>query len=144
MLIIRILNTATRVKFMLTELSNGPLCHLMSINPIISKFTRLLPNASPAARSGAPTAVTELIPVANSGSDVAEASNNTPTKVLPRPVLNAITSADFAKNPETARIIMVAIMNCSQTRYILNIYSKQKLAVPPKDYTLHHVVNGND
>ena len=63
---------------------------------IIKRLKRLLPKASPAARSAPPdppTDKTELTPVANSGSEVAVASKTTPTKERPRPVLKAIMSA---------------------------------------------------
>ena len=77
-----------------------PFRQIKSIIPMISKLNTLLPNTLPAAKS-APSAppinVTALTPVPNSGKDVAVASNTTPTKDLPSPVLKAIISAFFAR-----------------------------------------------
>ena len=106
------------------ELRIGPLRHLMSINPIIRRFTKLLPNASPAAKSGNPITVTELRPVANSGREVADARSKTPIKVRPSPVLIAITSVDFARKLDTAKISVVATRNC--------IHIKGNDKMPPK------------
>ena len=89
-----------------------PFLQSKSSIPIISRLNILLPKASPAARSAPlfpPIAATELIPIPNSGNQVAVAKSTTPTNDLPNPVLNAITSADFvswvaATNMITARI----------------------------------------
>ena len=68
-------------------LSMWPRRQYRSISPMINRLNRLLPKASPAARSVSPTMRIELIPVPSSGSDVAVASITTPTKDRPKPVL---------------------------------------------------------
>ena len=81
---------------------------MRSNNPIIKRLNILLPNASPAARSAPPDPPmdnTELIPVANSGKEVAVASKTTPTKDLPKPVLKAMISAFFVSCVADIRIV---------------------------------------
>ena len=83
----------------------GPRRQMISKIPIINRLKRLLPKASPAARSAPsdpPIIVTEVIPVPNSGKEVAVASNTTPIKERPNPVLKAIMSADLAETRITA------------------------------------------
>ena len=78
----------TRRVVVLTAVKMGPFRQKISSKPMIKRLNRLLPNASPAARSGVPMNVTELTPVPSSGSDVAVASSPTPMSDWPRPVLN--------------------------------------------------------
>ena len=80
------------------------------------RLKMLLPNASPAARlapAAPPMRVTELIPVPNSGNDVAVANKTTPIKDLPRPVLKAIMSADLVNWVAIPRITAAAMASCS-------------------------------
>ena len=108
----------------------------MSINPIISRLKRLLPNAPPTARSGSPRTATALTPVPSSGSDVAVASRTTPTNVRPSPVLIAITSADFARNSEAPSITTVATPSCAQRIAIV-----LPTPVPAEPVTPFHAAN---
>ena len=90
----------------------GPRPQMMSKIPIINRLKRLLPKASPAARSAPsdpPIIVTEVIPVPNSGKEVAVASNTTPIKERPNPVLKAIMSADLANCVAETRITAAKI-----------------------------------
>ena len=51
------------------------------------------PSTLPTATSGASASVTELMPVASSGSEVTVVSSTNPTQAPDQPVLSAITSA---------------------------------------------------
>ena len=68
------------------------------------RLKRLLPKASPAARSGESTRTMAATPVPSSGRDVAVASSRTPTKARLNPVLNEMMSADLARNCEATRM----------------------------------------
>ena len=99
-----------------TAFNRGPFRHIRSSSPMMNKFTRFAPRAFPAARSGSSTRRMELSPVASSGSDVAVASKTTPTKVRPRPVLKAMTSADFTRKCDAARITEAVAASSSHRR----------------------------
>ena len=58
----------------------------------MSRLKTQLPKISPAARFGALTMATELIPVINSGKEVTDAIKISPTHALPIPVRSAILS----------------------------------------------------
>ena len=76
----------------------------------------LLPNAAPAARSGALAIVIELIPVANSGNEVAVASRTIPTNVWPSPIFVAILLEALTRNFDDNRINNAAANNCIHRR----------------------------
>ena len=104
-----------------------PFLHIKSNTPIIIRLKILLPKASPAARlapDSPPTKRTALMPVPNSGNDVAVANKITPTKDLPRPVLKAITSADLVNCVAVTRIIPAAIASCIQS---IGVEEKSKI-----------------
>ena len=103
----------TSTAAMLTLPRMGPLRQYRSNSPIISRLNRLLPKASPTARSGLSAKVMELTPTPNSGRDVAVASSTTPMKARPRPVLKAMTSADLARKLEAPRMMMAAAASMS-------------------------------
>jgi hypothetical protein len=65
---------------------------LASKTESMSKLNTQLPKISPAAKSGALTKTTELIPVINSGNEVTDAIKISPTHALPIPVRSAILS----------------------------------------------------
>ena len=106
-----------------------PFLHIKSNMPMIMRLKILLPNASPAARlapDSPPTRRTELMPVPNSGNDVAVANNTTPTNDRPRPVLKAITSADLVNCVAVTRIIAAATVNCVQS---MGVDEKSKISL---------------
>lgn len=59
---------------------------------MIFKLKIQAPNIALTAKLGAPTRVTALIPLANSGIEVTVAINKKPTQFPPKPVLSAIAS----------------------------------------------------
>ena len=95
----------------------------ISNTTIIKRLNILLPKTSPAARLGAFKLATALIPVPNSGKEVAVANNTTPTKDLPNPVFSAMTSADLAKYFDENKMIIAATINCNQgIKYVIFLF----------------------
>ena len=101
---------ATKTGVFVTAFNIGPFRHTKSSTPIIKMLNILLPNASPAARSGSPTKRIELSPVPSSGKDVAVARRITPINERPYPVFSAITSAALAKKFEAINITTAITM----------------------------------
>ena len=81
----------------------------------MNRLNRLLPKASPTARSGASTSVMALTPVPSSGKEVAVASRTTPMNERPNPVLSAMMSADLARKLDARRMNPAAARSCTHS-----------------------------
>ena len=104
--------TRTEVRLTLLSIGTPVLRQNMSSKPMMNRLNRLLPKASPTARSGASTSVMALTPVPSSGREVAVASKTTPMNDRPKPVFSAITSADFARKFEARSMKPAAARSC--------------------------------
>ena len=93
----------------------------------MAKLTRFVPKASPAARSGTSNKAIELMPIPNSGIEVAVASITTPTNDLPNPVFSAIMSADRVRNLALIKTTNAAAISCSHRKVnVIFVVSKQQ------------------
>ncbi len=81
----------------------------------MARLKMQLPSTSPTAKLGARATVTEVIPVASSGSEVTVASSITPIHVPPSPVSCAIWSPYLRSCDPAARISSEQAMNSSQS-----------------------------
>ena len=92
----------------------------------ISRFIRLLPRRSPAARSTKPERIA-AISTDNSGSDVTPAKSKLPTRSRPSPVASAIRSADRASNDPAIATAPASNTNCPTSKTGILFLSEPKV-----------------
>ena len=89
---------------------------------MMNKFIRFDPKRSPRVKSGFPNMATELMPVANSGSEVIVARSNTPIQMRPSPVFSAMMSPYLDSFVPATSKIARQITNFTQTSAVSYVW----------------------